>query len=55
MSLILIYLTPIISLLFFIDCVSLAKKIKQGNPNTANNTVWGAIMFGYIIFALMST
>jgi hypothetical protein len=37
--------------LFFINCVSLAKKIKKGDENTANNTGWGAVMLGYIIFA----
>jgi hypothetical protein len=48
-----IYLTPIIAILFFINCVSLAKKIKKGDENTANNTGWGAVMLGYIIFALI--
>lgn len=48
-----VYVTPIIAILFFVNCVSLAKKIKKGDGNTANNTGWGAIMFGYIIFSLI--
>jgi len=48
-----VYVTPIIAILFFVNCVTLAKKIKNGDGNTANNTVWGAIMFGYIIFSLI--
>jgi len=48
------YLTPIIAIIFFVNCVSLAKKIKKGDDNTANNTAWGAIMFGFIVFSLIS-
>jgi hypothetical protein len=48
-----IYLTPIIAIIFFVNCVSLAKKIKNGDDNTANNTGWGAVMFGYIVLAII--
>jgi len=47
---IIIYLAPIIAIVFFVNCVSLAKKIKNGDENTVNNTFWGSIMFGFIIF-----
>jgi hypothetical protein len=48
-----LYITPIVAILFFLNCVSLAKKINNGNPDTANNTGWGAIMFGFIIFSII--
>lgn len=48
-----IFFTPIVAIIFFINCVALAKKIKNGDPNTANHTGWGAIMFGYIIFTII--
>jgi ABC-type nickel/cobalt efflux system permease component RcnA len=47
------FLTPIIAICFFINCVTLAKKIKNGDTNTANNTGWGAVMFGFIVFSLI--
>jgi hypothetical protein len=50
---ILYYLTPIIAIIFFVNCVSLTRKIQKGDENTANNTFWGAIMFGYIVFSIM--
>lgn len=42
------YLTPIVAIIFFVNCVALAKKIKNGE-DTINNTGWGAVMFGFII------
>jgi hypothetical protein len=33
--LLLIYLTPIVAIIFFVNCVGLAKKIAMGNQNTA--------------------
>lgn len=48
-----LYITPIIAIVFFINCVALAKKIKHGNQNTANNAAWGAIMFGFIVFSII--
>ncbi|QYR19231.1 hypothetical protein KZ483_14850 [Paenibacillus sp. sptzw28] len=47
------YLTPIVSIIFFVNCVALAKKIKNGGESTANNTGWGAVMFGFIIFSII--
>lgn len=44
---------PIIAIIFFLNCVSLAKKIQKGETNTADNSAWGAIMFAYIVFALI--
>lgn len=50
----LVYITPIIAIIFFVNCVSLAKKIHNGDGNTAINTGCGAIMFGYLIFILIT-
>ena len=46
-------LTPIVAIIFFVNCVSLAKKIHKGDENTANNTGWGSIMIGFIVFSIM--
>lgn len=54
MGYIFIFFTPVVAIIFFINCVSLAKKIKKGDENTANNTGWGAIMFAYIIFTIIA-
>ncbi|MCR2803641.1 hypothetical protein [Paenibacillus soyae] len=51
--LLLIFLTPIVAIIFFVNCVGLAKKIAMGNQNTAINTGWGAIMFGFIVFSII--
>jgi len=49
------YGTPIIAIFFFVNCVSLTKKIKNGDENTAINTIFGAIMFSFIIFSLIGS
>ncbi|MDX5475627.1 MAG: hypothetical protein LPK00_08810 [Bacillaceae bacterium] len=46
-------LSPIIAIIFFVNCVALAKKIQKGDENTAINTGWGAIMLGWIVFSIM--
>lgn len=46
------YFTPILSILFFINCVTLAKKIKK-EENTQLYTFLGSIMFGFIIFSII--
>ncbi|SOC27521.1 hypothetical protein SAMN05880501_1232 [Ureibacillus xyleni] len=53
MEYIIVYGTPIIAIFFFVNCVSLAKKIKKGNENTEINTILGAIMFSFIIYCLI--
>ncbi|MBM7609838.1 hypothetical protein JOD29_003114 [Lysinibacillus composti] len=53
MDFLIFYGTPIIAIFFFVNCVSLVKKIKNGDENTAINTIFGAIMFSYIIFSLI--
>jgi len=53
MLFLMVYLTPIVSIIFFVNCVAIAKKIKNGDENTANNTGWGAVMFGFIIFMIV--
>lgn len=47
------YLTPIVAIIFFVNCVGLAKKIKKGDTDTANNTGWGAITFSFIVTAIV--
>jgi preprotein translocase subunit SecG len=49
----LFYLTPIVAVIFFVNCVALSKKIQKGDENTANHTGWGALMFGYLVFSIM--
>ncbi|CEG28788.1 hypothetical protein [Bacillus sp. B-jedd] len=46
------FLTPIIAIIFFIKCVTIAKKIKKGE-DVFHETVLGAIMFGFIIFSII--
>lgn len=46
-------LMPFICIIFVLNCVSLAKKIKIG-ANTAKNTVWIIISFVLIIYSIMS-
>ncbi|MFC6230383.1 hypothetical protein ACFQI7_21395 [Paenibacillus allorhizosphaerae] len=53
MQFIFAYITPIVAIMLFVNCVALAKKIKNGDANTAYNTGWGAIMFGFIIFSII--
>jgi len=47
------YLMPIFCIVFVLNCVSLAKKIKMGE-NTSKNTVWITITFILIIYSIMS-
>ncbi|URN92855.1 MAG: hypothetical protein NAG76_13480 [Candidatus Pristimantibacillus lignocellulolyticus] len=53
MAFIIVFITPIVAIMFFVNVVSLAKKIKKGDENTANNTGWGALMLGYIVFSII--
>lgn len=46
-------LMPFICIIFVLNCVSLAKKIRTGE-NTAKNTVWITITFILIIYSIMS-
>ena len=46
-------LIPFICIIFVLNCVSLAKKIKNGE-NTAKNTVGITITFILIIYSIMS-
>jgi hypothetical protein len=39
----------ILSMIFFVNCIAIAKKIKRGQK-TALNTVAGAIMIGFIVY-----
>ncbi|MFJ8236311.1 hypothetical protein ACIQ34_11255 [Ureibacillus sp. NPDC094379] len=52
MEYLIVYVTPIVAIFFFVNCVSLAKKIKNGK-DTAINTTLGAIMLSYIIYSLI--
>ena len=53
MGFVIVYLTPLVAIIFFVNVVALAKKIKNGDENTANNTGWGALMFGFIVFSII--
>nr|WP_106779240.1 hypothetical protein [Lysinibacillus timonensis] len=53
MDYLIVYITPIIAIFFFVNCVTLAKKVRNGDDNTAIYTILGAIMFSYIIFSLI--
>lgn len=52
MIFIFMYLTPIIAIIFFANCVSIAKKLKNGQ-DVQNQTVFGSIMFGFIILSIV--
>ncbi|MDQ0232607.1 hypothetical protein [Metabacillus malikii] len=47
------YLMPFFCIVFVLNCVSLAKKIRIGE-NTAKNTIWITITFLLIIYSIMS-
>jgi hypothetical protein len=49
-----IYLLPLICILFVVKSVDLAKQIKKGDLNTANNTAWVAITFTIIVYTLVT-
>ena len=53
MEYLIVYVTPIVAIFFFVNCVSLAKKIKAGDENTAINTIMGAVMLSYITYCLI--
>ncbi|MBM7691600.1 hypothetical protein JOC77_001007 [Peribacillus deserti] len=46
---------PFLCITFILNCVSLAKKIKKGDENTAKNTIWVTITFTLIMYSLIST
>ncbi|HAF0292652.1 MULTISPECIES: hypothetical protein [unclassified Bacillus (in: firmicutes)] len=52
MDFISIYLLPVVSIIFIVKGVELAKQIK-GNEDTEENTVWVAISFTIIIYCFV--
>jgi len=46
------YLTPIIAIIFFYNCVTIAKKLKK-DEDIYHQTILGAIMFGFIVFSII--
>jgi hypothetical protein len=46
------YVTPIIAIVFFINCVSIVKKVIKGN-DVHNQAVLNGLMFGFIIFSII--
>lgn len=46
------YLTPILSILFFVNCVSILKRMKEDKEHSVQ-TFLGSILFGFIIFSLI--
>lgn len=47
------YLLPFISIAFVINSISLAKKIKKGDGNTAPNTFWVTLTFTIIVCCIV--
>ncbi|MFF2890301.1 hypothetical protein [Paenibacillus sp. NPDC057967] len=45
----LIFIIPILGMMLYINTVKLLKNIKEGR-NTANQTGWGAVLTGLILF-----
>ncbi|OES43377.1 hypothetical protein BA724_14110 [Domibacillus iocasae] len=39
---------------FVLNCVSLARKIKKGEEDTARNTIWVIVTLTLIMYSLMS-
>ncbi len=46
-------LMPFLCITFILNCVSLAKKIKKGDENTAKNTILVTIAFTLIMYSLI--
>ncbi|WP_026907262.1 hypothetical protein [Paucisalibacillus globulus] len=46
------YISPIIAIIFFINCVSIGKKIVKGQ-DVHNQTFFTAIMFGFIVLSII--
>lgn len=49
-----VYLTPILSIVFVLNSVGLALKIKKGDENIAGNTAWVTITFTLIMYSLVT-
>jgi hypothetical protein len=48
------YLSPIIASIFFATCISIAKRIKNGQ-DVSTQTFIGSIMFGFLFLAIIWT
>lgn len=48
-----VFVTPFLSIIFVLNSVTLAKKIKKGEEKTGNNTTWIAISFTLITYSLV--
>jgi ABC-type amino acid transport system permease subunit len=46
------YVTPIIAIVFFMYCVSIAKKLIKGQ-DVHNQAILNGLMFGFIIFSII--
>jgi hypothetical protein len=46
------YVTPIIAIVFFMNCVSIAKKMIKGQ-DVHNQAILNGLMFGFIIFSII--
>jgi hypothetical protein len=46
------YVTPIIAIVFFMNCVSSAKKLIKGQ-DVHNQAILNGFMFGFIIFSII--
>ncbi len=47
-----LYLSPIIAIIFFANCVSILKKVKEGK-DVYHQTILCSIMFGYIVMSII--
>jgi hypothetical protein len=46
------YVTPIIAIVFFINCVSIAKKLLK-RQDVHNQAILNGLLFGFIIFSII--
>ncbi|WP_155982742.1 hypothetical protein [Paucisalibacillus sp. EB02] len=52
MEFVFFYITPIIAVIFFINCVSIAKKLHK-EQDIHNQTFFTALMFGFIVLSVI--
>jgi hypothetical protein len=52
MIFVIVYVTPIIAIVFFINCVSIVKKLIKGH-DVHNQAILNGLVFGFIIFSII--
>ena len=53
LAFLILFVSPVIAIVFFFSCVNLFKKIVKGDENTLDLTGWCAIMFGFLVFSIV--